>query len=177
MRPAGCYENYPPGIILLANTVQLALYAIGAFIMYSLGIVWLIIYFLYVGGLEIRLLRRSCVNCYYYGKYCAFGKGKLASLLFKRGDNARFNRDRIRWRDILPDFLVSIVPLITGIVLLIINFNWVLLFLLGILLLLASVGSSMVRGRLACKFCRQREIGCPAEQLFKKQGDQPEALG
>jgi hypothetical protein len=25
-----------------------------------------------------------------------------------------------------------------------------------------------VRGQLACKYCKQRELGCPAEQLFSK---------
>ncbi|MFH1684097.1 MAG: hypothetical protein ABIA67_04360 [Candidatus Margulisiibacteriota bacterium] len=26
-----------------------------------------------------------------------------------------------------------------------------------------------LRGSLACKFCKQRELGCPAEQLFSKK--------
>jgi hypothetical protein len=26
-----------------------------------------------------------------------------------------------------------------------------------------------VRGQLACRYCKQREIGCPAAQLFNKQ--------
>jgi hypothetical protein len=165
----GCYEKYPLRIILISNIVQLVIYASGGLIIYSLGIAWLILYLCYLVWLEVRLLRRSCVNCYYYGKYCAFGKGKLASLLFKRGDNEKFNRDKIGWRDILPDFLVSIVPLIVGVVLLIINFNWVLLGLVALLLLAASLGSGLIRGKLACRYCRQRELGCPAEQMFSKQ--------
>ena len=111
MGHATCHENYPWGFIILTDVVQAAIYAIGAFIMYSLGIAWLIIYLLYLAGLEIRLLRRSCVNCYYYGKYCAFGKGKLAALLFKQGDKAKLSGDKIGWKDIAPDFMVSIILL------------------------------------------------------------------
>jgi hypothetical protein len=119
--------------------------------------------------LEIRVMKRSCVNCYYYGKYCAFGKGKISSLFFKKGTPKAFLKRKISWKDILPDFLVSIIPLIAGIVLLILNFNWLLLILIVLLAILTSAGNSFVRGSLACKFCKQREIGCPAEQLFNKR--------
>jgi hypothetical protein len=27
-------------------------------------------------------------------------------------------------------------------------------------------GNSFVRTRIVCKYCRQREIGCPAEKFF-----------
>ncbi|MFC1787240.1 hypothetical protein ACFLY8_04345 [Halobacteriota archaeon] len=113
-------------------------------------------------------MRRSCVNCYYYGKYCAFGKGKLSYLLFKKGDSKRFIQDEITWKDILPDFMVSIIPMLVGIVILIIDFNWFVLTMIAILALLTFVGNATVRGSLACKYCKQREIGCPAEQLFDR---------
>jgi hypothetical protein len=35
--------------------------------------------------------------------------------------------------------------------------------------LLTFIGNGLVRGSLACKYCKQREIGCPAEQLFNKK--------
>jgi hypothetical protein len=31
------------------------------------------------------------VDCYYYGKTCAFGKGYLSSLFFSRGQPQQFN--------------------------------------------------------------------------------------
>ena len=37
------------------------------------------------------------------------------------------------------------------------------------LLLLGFLGNALVRGHLACRYCRQREIGCPAERLFDKR--------
>lgn len=162
------YENYPRWIIIISNLFSIAIYLMGAFIIYQLGSIWLVIYLLYILGIEIRILRRSCVNCYYYGKYCAFGKGKLSYLLFNKGNSKRFIQDEITWKDVIPDFMVSIVPILVGIVILIIDFNWFLLIMVGGLALLTFVGNALVRGSLVCKYCKQREIGCPAEQLFNK---------
>jgi hypothetical protein len=162
------FENYPCIIIIISNLVSITIYAIGAFIIFQLGLIWLLFYLICIFIFEIRLLKKSCVNCYYYGKFCAFGKGKISSLFFKKGNPDRFIKRNITWKNILPDFLISIIPIIVGIVLLIVNFNWLILLLIVILVILTSFGNGFVRGSLACKFCKQREIGCPAEQLFNR---------
>jgi hypothetical protein len=162
------FENYPYWILFISNVVSISTYFIGAFIIYQLGIIWLLPYLIYILVLEIRLMKKSCVNCYYYGKFYAFGKGKLSSFFLKKGETKEFLKDEITWKEILPDFLVSIIPIITGIILLILNFNWLILLLIIFLVILTSAGNGFVRGFLACKFCKQREIGCPAEQLFNK---------
>jgi len=163
-----CHENYPLRTVILANIVSLAIYMAGAFILYQLGWVWLIPYGLCISWLEMRVIRRSCVNCYYYGKVCAFGKGKLSRLLFPKGEAERFKRDKITWKDVAPDFMVALVPAVIGVILLIIDFTWPILSAVVLLVLLASLGNGLVRGSLACKYCKQREIGCPAEQLFNR---------
>lgn len=163
------YENYPCRIIVASNFVSIAIYLIGAFIIYKLGLVWLILYLGYIGILEFRLMKNHCTCCYYYGKYCAFGKGKISSFFFKKSDSSKFIKNKITWKSILPDFLVSIIPLIVGVVLLINNFSWLLLVFIVLLVILASTGSGYVRNSLACKYCKQKEIGCPAEQLFNKK--------
>lgn len=48
-------------------------------------------------------------------------------------------------------------------------FSWLILILMVVILLLTTVGNSMVRGALACRYCRQRGIGCPALRLFEKR--------
>ena len=78
------YENYPLWIVLFSNLVTLATYFIGAYIIYQAGLVWMLVYLIYVLVLEFRLVHGHCVNCYYYGKYCAFGRGKMSSLFFKK---------------------------------------------------------------------------------------------
>lgn len=168
MEQSKTFENYPCRVIIISNLVSIAIYLTGAFILYQLGIVWLLSYLIYIFGLEIRLMKKSCTNCYYYGKFCAFGKGKISSLFFKKGNPHNFIKNKITWKNIIPDFLVSIIPIVVGIILLILNFNWLILSLIILLVTLTSVGNSFVRGSLACKFCKQREIGCSAEQLFNK---------
>jgi len=170
MNEIKCFENYPYWIIIVSNLLQLSIYTIGVIIIKPLGIIWLLIYLAYIVFLEIRLLRKSCINCYYYGKRCAFGKGKLCSLFFKKGDIKNFAAtDKITWKDLLPDMLVAIIPVIIGIVRLVMDFNWILLLLVILLFILVSKGNEFVRGTLACKFCKQREINCPADKLFNKE--------
>ena len=163
------YENYPLGIVLMSNLLSILIYIIGAFILYQIGIIWLILYIMYILILEFRLIRGHCTNCYYYGKNCAFGKGKISSIFFKKGDLNKFCKMQITWKDLIPDFLVSLIPIIVGIIVLIIDFSWLILVLIILLVILTSFGNGFVRGQLACKYCKQKELGCPAEKLFNKK--------
>lgn len=160
------YENFPASIVLSSNAVALSIYALGAYVLWGLGILFPILYLLYCLWCEINVLRKSCVHCYYYGKVCGLGKGKLCSWLFRRGDPPSFVERQVSWREIAPDMLVLIFPLVGGIVLLIQSFTWLLLTMLVVLVVLSLGGNAIVRGSFACKYCKQREIGCPAEKLF-----------
>lgn len=163
------YEKYPRGFVFGSNFLQVFIYIIGAYVIFLVGYIWLILYLIFIIFLEIRLLKSSCINCYYYNKLCAFGKGKLSSIFFKKGSSKNFINKQIIFIDIIPDFLVSIIPLIVGIVLLILNFNFFLLILIIFLIILAYPVNGFLRGNKACKYCKQRELGCPAEQLFNKK--------
>jgi len=169
MKELDGYESFPIRIVLLSNLVAISIYAIGIYILALCGIWWAVLYLVYCGWVEVRVLKGSCVNCYYYDKICCFGKGKLCSLLFKRGNPQKFAEAQIRWFDLIPDFMVFVFPLISGIVLLVIDFSWSLLALLAILLVLSFGGNAFIRGSFACKYCKQKEIGCPAEKLFSKK--------
>jgi len=162
------YENFPAGIVLLSSSVAIALYALGTLILGRLGALFAVLYLLYALWIEVSVLRKSCVHCYYYGKVCGLGKGKLCAWLFKQGDPRQFIEREVSWREILPDMLVLGFPLIGGIVSLIADFSWSLVGLLALMIALSFGGNSLVRGSFACKYCKQRELGCPAQQLFDK---------
>jgi hypothetical protein len=162
------YEDYPLWMVLASNLLSLFLYFTGAIIMYQIDLIWLVLYVLFILILEFRLVRGHCVDCYYYGKTCAFAKGRLSCIFFPRGTPEQFIKRTITWKDILPDFLVFIIPLLVGIALLIHDFSLVLLVLIIILFILGFIGNAVVRGQLACRYCRQREIGCPAQRLFDR---------
>jgi hypothetical protein len=169
MEESECFESYPWWTVAVSNLVSLAVYGLGAYIVFGVSWIFTVAYLAFVLVLEVRLLARHCVDCCYYGKSCAFGKGRLSAVFFKRGDPERFNRKSMSWRDMVPDLLVALVPVITGIVLLVLDFSWVVLAAVVALILLATVGNAAVRGSLACRYCRQRELGCPAEALFQKK--------
>jgi hypothetical protein len=171
MGESTCYERFPGPIVLLANLVGLSIYAVGTYLLWQLGVWWGVLYVLYCGWMEWRLLTKSCVNCYYYGKVCGFGKGKLCAVFFKQGDPERFGEKPFSWRDLIPDMGVLVFPVVGSVILLIRDFSWVTVTLLVVLIVLGFAGNAVVRGSFACKYCKQREIGCPAEKLFGGQAE------
>jgi len=168
MQEPGCKENYPLWMVLIANLLSFLIYGTGAYILLQSGIIWAIAYVIFIIIFEFRLISGHCTDCYYYGKTCAFGKGRLSALLFNKGSAEKFTAMTITWKDIVPDFLLFIIPVLAGILLLVQGFTWTILILIMVLLLLGFAGNALVRGQLACRYCKQREIGCPATQLFNK---------
>jgi hypothetical protein len=163
-----CFENYPLGMVAACNVVSLAIYAAGALVLARAGLTWVVLYLYYCLILEARLLSGHCVDCYYYGKTCAFGRGRIAALFFKRGKK-KFSDIRVSWVSIAPDFLVSLIPIVAGALLLLRSFDWVLAGLVVLILVLTTAGNAFVRGNIACAHCAQRGLGCPAEKLFGKR--------
>lgn len=163
------YENYPLGIVILSNFVSLAIYGLGFLIIFRLGLVFSFLYLLFILIFEYRLIRYHCTNCFYWGKTCGFGKGKLSSWIFKKGDTSQFCMKDFRWKDMIPDLLIPLIPFVIGIILLILKFDIILLFELLMLLLLTTIGNGFIRGTLTCKYCKQGELGCPADLLFNKE--------
>ncbi len=163
------YERFPVWVVLVSTALSLLIYAIGVFIISKLSLFLMVLFIGYCIWLEFKVIRKSCVSCYYYGKVCGFGKGVLCSLLFKKGDPKAFVEKEVSWMEMLPDFMVFIIPIIAGIRVLVREFTWIILVLMIVLLVLTFAGNALVRGQVACKHCKQRELGCPAEKLFNKE--------
>jgi hypothetical protein len=162
------YENYPFWMMAVSNAVSISIYAIGLFIMYQSGTVFALIYLCYCILVEINLYRKSCVNCYYYGRLCGFGKGKVCSFIFPKGDPEKFIERKLTWKDLIPDMLVLIIPLVGGIISLFLHFNWIIIVALIFILFLSFMGNAFVRRTFSCKYCKQKELGCPAAQFFNQ---------
>lgn len=169
MEPTRSYDSFPTRLVAAAILVAVSIYALGAVILAGFGSIMLALYLLYCLGNEVHVMKMSCVDCYYYDKWCAFGRGKAAALFFKQGDPQRFAAKPMSRKDLLPDMLVVIFPLIGGTVLLIRDFSWGIAIALVLLMAFASGGNYVIRSKVACAGCKQRELGCPAEQFFSKQ--------
>lgn len=163
------YQNFPFWVVIVSNLVSVSVYVLGVLIILNLGLVLTILYLAFILFLEFRLIRYHCVDCFYYGKTCGFGKGRLSALLFKKGDNKRFCSKVMTLKDMIPDLLVSLIPFVTGIILLVLSFDFMLFITIILLLFLSTIGSGFIRSNLTCKYCKQKEIGCPAEKLFSKK--------
>lgn len=166
MKNQKIYDSFPLRYVLAANAVSLAIYALGAVIVAPVGWWAAASYLVFCGAVEARVLTKSCVDCFYYGKTCAFGKGRLCAVLLRRGDPARFAAHEISWLALFPDFAVLLIPVIVGGAMLIIDFHWWRAVLVGALIFISFAGNAAVRSSFACKYCKQRELGCPAEKLF-----------
>jgi len=162
------YENYPTGIVFLSNFVSITIYGIGFFVILRLGLAFALLYLLYIMILEYRLIKYHCTSCYYWGKTCGFGKGRISSLFFKKGEISWFCCKKMTWKDMIPDIMVSLIPLVIGIVLLILEFDFLLLAALLLLFILTTMVTGFIRGKMTCLFCKQRDLGCPADSLFNK---------
>jgi hypothetical protein len=170
MTEAACYDNYPPSTVIISNSLTLAIYALGFFILFQAGLIFGLLFVAYILWKEFSLMSKSCRNCWYYGRTCMSGRGRIAALLFKQGDNATFGSRDMSWKDLIPDMLLLGIPFVAAIVLMVFHFSlWILaaaLLLLG----LSTMGNNFVRGKLACAHCKQRELGCPAQRLFEGKG-------
>jgi hypothetical protein len=167
METAKKFENFPVGTVIRSNVVSLAIYGFGFAILYRLGLVYSLLFTGYILFFEFRLIRYHCTRCYYWGKTCGFGKGRVSGWLFKKGDPEAFCNKAMTWKDLIPDMLIILIPLISGIALLIFHFNFILLAEILLLGLLMTSGNGYVRGSLTCKYCKQQE-NCPAFMLFNK---------
>jgi len=163
------YERFPLRITIPVVLFNLLLYALGAYILLRIHVAATILYLGYCAVIQVNVMRRSCRSCYYYGKNCAFGIGALSARLFTRQDPASFVNKDVSPLTMIPDFLVVIIPVLAGIVSAILSFSWLYLGVVLAFLLLYLMGTAAVRGSVACKYCRQRELGCPAAQMFFKQ--------
>jgi len=169
MKNTKSYENFPLWIPFIAILISVISYVIGAIILSGYGIIFSILYLFYCFGAELLVIIRSCKDCWYYGKICGLGKGKIAPLFVKKGDTKKFADRDISVIHMIPDFLVVILPLLGGAILLILDFSILVLSLMVILGVLFFGGTAFIRGTFACNYCKQKDIGCSANEIFNKK--------
>ena len=155
-------EEYPKPGIFLGNLVMIfwiALGMIGCWFLYPLA-VW--IYFAFAVIMIGFVLRKLlCTNCYYYGKWCCLGWGKLAALFFEEGNIENFNQSVGQKLAPATYGLLSLIPLILIAVSLFQEFT---IFKIAVLILLLSISfySGTVSRKKTCAVCKMRLVcaGC-----------------
>jgi len=167
------FEEYPITTVIAQNLFFLIYFSIGFIAMLSLKISGIpIISLLYAVFLIVMLLfvlrKHLCTNCYYYGKRCSTGWGKLSSLMFKEKSGnyeLGIKLAGITWG------LATLIPIIGSIISLILNFTTYRLGLLMLFIFLTPF--NFIFHKNSCKRCKMRNI-CPASIVKKKEEDFPQ---
>jgi len=162
------FEKYPIKTVFVYWLITLLSWLIGYYIVYQLNLILGILYIIYVLILEFKVYKEGCVNCCYYGKRCAFGRGVIAGKFFKKGDGKLFCIKEFKWKDFIPGILVLLIPIAIGVYFLIKDFSYLMLVFVVYLLLIWFVFNALFYGKLACCYCKQGSICCPAKKFFDK---------
>jgi len=161
------FEKYPMKIVLTFWLATLVTWWVGWLILDQLHWGLGVLYILYVLVLEFKIYP-YCACCCYYGKRCAFGRGLIAAKFLKKRDSKLFCSKKVGWKEMFPSILVILIPVVTGIYLLVKDFNWFGLVLVVFLALIWFVFNPLFFGKLACCHCKQGSICCPAKSFFDK---------
>jgi hypothetical protein len=166
--PQTVYESFPARFAFFSALVAISVYALGAYVLSGTTLLTTCLYIASCALLEVMVLKRSCVHCYYYGRVCGRGKGMLASLLFRRGDPRLFVERQLCWWGIAPELMATLLPLMGGGFLLLEQFTWGTLGAMATMVVLSLGGNVLVRRSYACKYCKQKELGWPALAMLSR---------
>ena len=161
--------NYPLSTVFITNSIAILLWIIGVYLVWQLGILWGVLFIIYLLGLEFFVYKHGCSCCCYYGKRCAFGRGKIAPFIVKKDDPQKFCQRKVSWLNLLPVVLGSLIPVIIGVVLLIRGFSWPILILTLIPVINWFFINPLIYGKLICLHCQQGRLCCPANDFFGKK--------
>lgn len=160
-------ENYPIKIVCISATFTIFSYLLGTIVIYVLHPILGFIFLLLAVSTIIISMKLRCTHCYYLGKYCNFGLGKLTAILFKEGESEEFRNTRKVVPTAMLSFGTMLLPVITGIGLIVIDFSLINIGLLLVYILFGIMPNFFVRGNF-CEKCMQGHLGCPSyEQMIK----------
>jgi len=165
------FEKYPVWMILVYYFFSVSVYLAGLYLVFLIWPLFSLLFFVYIVFLEVQVLREGCVRCYYYGKRCVCGKGRIAKVFMKKDEKRKFGEKEVKMKDMIPSMLPMIITLIAGIYLVILslpNINFIVIGIAVWPLIVTFFGNPIVYGKLACPHCKQRELGCPACEFFMK---------
>ena len=151
-------ENYPKYIIVIRWIVLSIAFALGIYILLGLHNMLAIIYIIYsVITLTLILPLSRCVSCFYYGKFCNTGWGKIAAYLFKKGDESKYVE---HYNYAIFLHLLWLIPLLVALLQLVRQRDLFALSIFAIYLFILFVEKIILK-KLCCKRCHLREF-CPA---------------
>ena len=155
-------DEYPGSSIIIGNLAMVAWITLGTIGCWFLSPVaaWIFLAFaIIMVGVVLRKLLCTC--CYYYGKWCGIGWGKLSALMFPKGDDEKFGTGVGQKVAPITYGILSIVPVVF---LVISMFDTSQLIIAKIVVLVLLLAVSFYRGAFSrkkgCSNCKMR-LACP----------------
>jgi hypothetical protein len=151
------YENYPIAIVLIRWLFLGAAFVLGIYILFQFKDILAYIYIFY-GALCLMLILplSRCVYCYYHGRVCDCGFGKVASYLFPKNDESQYSSGYVYFALTYPFWLF---PAFFGFIQILRerSLKALIVFLAFLLVLLLERVFLKIAG---CRNCHQRKT-CP----------------
>jgi hypothetical protein len=158
-------ESYPQLVIVIRWIILGTIFALGVYILWDIREVLGLAYIIYsLAALTLVLSLSRCASCFYYGRACNTGWGRVAAYLFPKGDESRYV-ENYSYSVFLH--LLWLIPLGGGLFQLARSRSLVALCLVAGYAFLLLVEKIALK-KLACVRCHQREF-CPALP-FRKTG-------
>ena len=174
---AQIYTTYPPSSVLIYNGTTVAHYLLGgtgiilgygSWTGYLVGIAYIVLAFF---EMYVHMPMKVCPNCLYSkldNSRCVAGLNILSRKISQPGDIKNFG-NRARGM-ICPNnlYIASLVfPISVMIPALIINFSWLVLAILLVVIGLLVFRFFVIFPKIACLHCRAKLICPQAKQIFK----------
>jgi hypothetical protein len=163
-------ENYSQKIICTNLLFTFLSYFIGSLVIYSFDSIFGIFYAILCIITIILSLKLRCSYCFYYGKKYGYGFGFLSKIFFSQGESKEFNNSKKVIPVLIFSMSTSIIPVIVGIVLLVVNYSILYLIYFILYILIAFLPNFFIRSKI-CKNCEQGKLGCPAYNKILKQSE------
>ena len=153
-------EEHPKSIAVIGNVIMLLWISLGTVACWFFNPIVAGVYLAFAVVMVFIVLRKLvCTNCYYYGKWCPIGWGKLSALFFRKGSIEKFSTGIGVKLAPLTYGLLTLIPLVLIIISIIREFTVVKAAVL-VLLILVSIYSGAVSRKNSCMKCKMRLI-CP----------------
>lgn len=153
-------EIFPLKTMVAENILFLFWILLGSYLCASLSKVVGWAYLIYGSSMLIVFMRiLVCKNCYYHGKWCHSGWGKLSALYCKQGEITRFGCGA--GGAIIPIFYgsMALIPIILAVITLIKSFSILILGILVLFIPVVALSSTILRKKV-CVQCKMKNL-CP----------------
>ena len=159
-------EKYSLAFVIGQNVFLLVYFGIGFLGMLPIQVhgfpILSVLYVFFLAIMLLLVLRKYlCTHCYYYGKRCNTGWGKLSSFMFKK-ESGNYQLGvklaGVTW------ILATLIPIIGMFFALIVSYSTLRVGLLVLFILLTQI--NFVIHKKACNRCKMRFI-CPASMAKK----------